>query len=43
MAQIRSKQIQDFLSSVNWSSVNASDIANAADIKSYVDDKDTLH
>ena len=37
MAQIRSKQIADFLASVNWSNVSASDIANAADIKSYVD------
>ena len=37
MAQIRSKQIADFLASVNWSAVSANDIANAADIKSYVD------
>jgi hypothetical protein len=36
MAQIRSKQIADFLSSVNWASVNSTDIANAADIKSLV-------
>ena len=32
MAQIRSKQIADFLASVNWSNVTANDIANAADI-----------
>ena len=37
MAQIRSKQIADFLASVNWSNVSANDIANAADIKDYVD------
>ena len=37
MAQIRSKQIADFLASVNWTNVSANDIANAADIKSYVD------
>ena len=36
MAQIRSKQIADFLSSVNWASVNSTDIANAADIKALV-------
>jgi len=37
MAQIRSKQIADFLASVNWTNVSANDIANAADIKDYVD------
>ena len=36
MAQIRSKQIADFLSSVQWSTVTSSQIANAADIKSLV-------
>jgi len=37
MAQIRSKQIADFLSTVEWASVTNSQIANASDIKSYVD------
>lgn len=37
MAQIRSKQIADFLASVNWSNVSTNDIANASDIKDYVD------
>ena len=37
MAQIRSKQIADFLSTVNWGTVKTSDIANASAIKSYVD------
>lgn len=37
MAQIRSKQIKDFLSTVNWADVTGSQIANASDIKSYVD------
>jgi len=41
MAQIRSKQIADFLSTVNWGSVNSTDIANAADIKGYVDSEIT--
>jgi len=41
MAQIRSKQIADFLASVNWSNVSANDIANAADIKDYVDSTQT--
>ena len=41
MAQIRSKQIADFLANVNWSNVSANDIANAADIKAYVDSNDT--
>ena len=37
MAQIRSKQIKDFLSTVNWATVGSADIANAADTKAYVD------
>jgi hypothetical protein len=37
MAQIRSKQISDFLASVNWGTVSNTDIANAADVKDYVD------
>ena len=37
MAQIRSKQIADFLAAVNWGSVTSDQIANAADVKSYVD------
>ncbi len=36
MAQIRSKQIADFLSTVNWANVNATQIANASDIKALV-------
>lgn len=37
MAQIRSKQITEFLDTVAWETVTANDIANASDIKSYVD------
>ena len=37
MAQIRSKQIKDFLSTVDWGTVASNDIANAADTKAYVD------
>jgi len=37
MAQIRSKQIKDFLSTVNWAEVTTSGIANASDVKNYVD------
>ena len=37
MAQIRSKQIKDFLSTVNWATVAQNEIANASDVKTYVD------
>jgi len=37
MAQIRSKQIADFLANVNWASVTNDQIANASDVKDYVD------
>ncbi len=37
MAQIRSKQIKDFLSTVDWATVAQNEIANAADVKTYVD------
>ena len=37
MAQIRSKQIRDFLSTVDWNQVTSSQIANASDVKDYVD------
>ena len=37
MAQIRSKQIKDFLTTVNWATVSNSAIANASDVKDYVD------
>ena len=37
MAQIRSKQIKDFLSTVNWATVTQSAIPNASDVKTYVD------
>ena len=37
MAQIRSKQIRDFLSTVDWNDVSSTQIANTADIKLYVD------
>jgi len=37
MAQIRSKQIADFLTTVNWAEVTNSKIANASDVKAYVD------
>jgi len=37
MAQIRSKQIKDFLSTVNWATVAQNEIANASDVKAYVD------
>ena len=39
MAQIRSKQIADFLASVDWNSVNTTDIANAQDVLGLVSDK----
>jgi len=42
MAQIRSKQISDFLSTVNFGTLSTSDktkIANAADTKLYIDEK----
>ena len=41
MAQIRSKQIQDFLSTVNWGTVTNSQIPNAIDTKDYVDAQDS--
>ena len=37
MAQIRSKQIKDFLTTVNWAEVSPTQIANTQDIKQYVD------
>ena len=37
MAQIRSKQIQDFLTTVNWSSVTNKQIANAFDVDARFD------
>ena len=37
MAQIRSKQISDFLASVNWTNVSTTQIPNTEDVKSYVD------
>ena len=38
MAQIRSKQIKDFLSTVNWAEVTNAAVPNASDVKSYVND-----
>jgi len=39
MAQIRSKQIADFLSTVNWSTVTTSQIPNASNVKTYISDQ----
>jgi len=36
MAQIRSKQIADFLTTVNWAGVTTSQIPNTLDVKTYV-------
>ena len=40
MAQIRSKQIADFLDTVNWATATSNNIASATAIKSYVDGRD---
>ena len=41
MSKIKSKQIADFLATVDWNTVDATDIANASDIKAYVDNEIT--
>jgi len=41
MAQIRSKQIKDFLTTVNWGEVTNAAIPNASDVKNYVDTAET--
>ena len=39
MAQIRSKQIADFLTTVNWTNVNATDIASGLAVKGYISEQ----
>jgi len=41
MAQIRSKQIRDFLSTVDWNATSNFEIANTSDIKLYVSNEIT--